>query len=555
MSGCGSARLVAPIGVGAFLCALLAIPIAAQSPPGLRSTFDGDADFGRRPVPRRPGTKVAEPAAPAPGFGVLPGSGAGKSGFVSVKTKRKGRPAAPTTPGTPAATPLVLSPSGRVLTPDRLVPSDTSPPPARAPALATPAKVRPVLPPKPPALAQREEIKEQLNALPNTVVALHRPVEEDPFSQVGLRAGAFVLRPAIETTAGYDTNPGRVINGRGSAFVTPAAELAVRSNWVRHELAADIRGSYTAFDKTPQLDRPALEARVAGRVDVSERTRMLLEGRYLLAAVHPGTPDLPADLAKLPITTDVGATAGVIHRFNRLEVGLKGTFDRIQWQDSKLINGTIDSNKDRDYDQYGIQGRAGYELLPSLKPFVDVGADRRVHDLPVDFTGFRRDSEGWIAKGGAAFEITRTLTGEASIGYITRTYKDARLPDLRGTLVDASLLWAATGLTNVKLSVVTTPQETSLIGVSGILARDAVVQVDHAFRRWLIGSARFGYGLDEFVGSTREDQRYMASLGITYKLSRSLQVKGEVRKEWRRSNQPGNDYDATIGMVGLRWQP
>jgi hypothetical protein len=57
------------------------------------------------------------------------------------------------------------------------------------------------------------------------------------------------------------------------------------------------------------------------------------------------------------------------------------------------------------------------------------------------------------------------------------------------------------------------------------------------------------------VGSSREDQRYAASAALTYKLTRTLQVKGEVRREGRRSNQPGNDYDATIGLIGLRWQP
>ena len=87
-----------------------------------------------------------------------------------------------------------------------------------------------------------------------------------------------------------------------------------------------------------------------------------------------------------------------------------------------------------------------------------------------------------------------------------------------------------------------------------MLRRDAVAQVDHAFRRWLIGFAKFGYGIDEYQGSPREDQRYFASLGIIYKMTRSVQVKGELRQEWLRSNTPGNDYTATIGLVGMRFQ-
>jgi hypothetical protein len=37
---------------------------------------------------------------------------------------------------------------------------------------------------------------------------------------------------------------------------------------------------------------------------------------------------------------------------------------------------------------------------------------------------------------------------------------------MRGVLFDAALVWAATGLTTVKFNAATTPQETTLLGVS-----------------------------------------------------------------------------------------
>jgi hypothetical protein len=563
----GPARLIVPIGVGALMLALAVPQVAAQSPAmpsGMRTTLDDDSEApGRARRPRQPKrTRDTAPIGQVPTFSLPAGSGAGRTGFISTKTKGKAatRSTAKKTTGPVQSGPLSLSASGSVTSPDRSVPSDKSP--AKPPATPAPSpkdaakSAKPVTPPKPPALMEREQLKEQLNGLPNTVVAIPRkPPEEDPFAPLGVRAGAFVLRPAIETTGGYDSNPGRSNGGKGSAFVTPAAELQARSDWLRHELTAEIRGAYTAYEATPQLDGPNLNAKVAGRVDVTRDTRVLLEGRYLLYAANPGTPGLPADLAALPIVTQAGATVGVVQNFNRLEWASKSTFDRIEWDSSKLTDGSTASNKGRNYNQFGMQDRVSYELTPGFKPFVDVAIDTRDYDLFIDAGGVHRDSNGIAAKAGSSFEITRTLVGEAAIGYIQRTYKDPTLPDLRGVLYDASLLWAATGLTNVKLSVATTAQETSLVGVSGILSYDAGLQVDHAFRRWLIGTARLSYGLDEFVGSSREDQRYAASAALTYKLTRTLQVKGEVRREGRRSNQPGNDYDATIGLIGLRWQP
>ena len=106
----------------------------------------------------------------------------------------------------------------------------------------------------------------------------------------------------------------------------------------------------------------------------------------------------------------------------------------------------------------------------------------------------------------------------------------------------------------MKLTAKSGADETTLPGVSGILRRDFGVQVDHTFRRWLIGSVRFGYGLDEYQGSTRKDTRYVASAAITYKLNREMQLKGEFRQEWMHSNVPGNDYTASIALLGLRLQ-
>ena len=219
-----------------------------------------------------------------------------------------------------------------------------------------------------------------------------------------------------------------------------------------------------------------------------------------------------------------------------------------------LTDGTMSSNADRDYNQYGAQLRGGYEILPGVKPFAEVDADTRIHDLPVDRTGADRDSDGLAAKVGTAFELTRTLTGEISVGYLERFYGDPVLPDIRAPLLDASLVWAATGLTTIKFVGRTTVDESVVADVSGVLRHDNGIEISHALRRWLITTVKFGYGIDDYIGSFRQDHRYLASLGLTYKLSRDLWLKGELRQEWLSSNIPLSNYAATIGLISLRLQ-
>jgi hypothetical protein len=381
------------------------------------------------------------------------------------------------------------------------------------------------------------------------------PADDDPFGPVGIRAGTFVLRPAIEVMTGYDTNPARLaVAARSSTQLTVAPELLARSDWERHQLDIAIRGSYNYYPDERFADRPNVDARADGRIDVTRDTRIDVQGRYVLSTDYPGSPNISADFAKLPIYTDVGATLGIGQRFNRFDLSLKGTIDRIDWQDSLLTDGSTSSNTDRNYNQYGAQLRGSYEISPGVKPFAEVDADTRIHDLAIDRTGADRDSNGLAVKVGTAFEFTRTLTGEISVGYLTRLYQDPNLPDVRAPLLDAALIWAATGLTTIKFAARTAVDESVLPDVSGVLRHDNGIEISHALRRWLITTVKFGYGIDDYIGSFRQDHRYLASLGVTYKLNRDLWLKSELRQEWLVSNIPFSNYAATIALIGLRLQ-
>ena len=379
---------------------------------------------------------------------------------------------------------------------------------------------------------------------------------DDPYAPLGLQAGSFTWFPAIELIGGYDTNPSHAAGGGGAKLYTVAPELRVQSDWSRHELKADLRGSYTGYnpDETPTLSRPFFDGKVDGRIDVTKTTRIDLNTHALISTDNPGSPNLQVGLAKLPVFATVGGSAGIAHRFNRFELAIKGTAERTAYQDSTLTGGSTSSNEDRNYNQFGGALRGSYELLPGVKPFVEFETDTRRHDLDTDISGYQRNSKGITGKAGSTFELSRQLTGEFGIGYTQRTYDDPRLEKLTGLIGDASLLWTANALTTVKLTGKSAVSETTIPGVSGELSRDVGLQLDHSFRRWLIGSVKLGFGVDDYVGLDRQDKRYSAALGLTYKLNRNMQLKGEVRQDWLRSNVTGADYTSSTFLLGLRFQ-
>jgi hypothetical protein len=378
--------------------------------------------------------------------------------------------------------------------------------------------------------------------------------EPDPFAPLGIDAGMFLLRPAVELIGGYDSNPARSAAGKASWYAMLAPELLVNSNWSRHEVSASLRGSYTDYENASDLNRPSLDAKVNGRIDVTPLTRVDLEGRVIVGTDNPGSPNIQAGLARLPIYTTVGGSAGFGQRFNRLEVTLKGGVDRTAYQQSTFTDGTTASNADRDFDRYFAELRASYEVTPGVKPFIETGADRRVHDIAIDRTGVRRDSDDRYVKAGTTFELERTLTGDIALGYVERSYEDATLPKISGLTFDATLTWLASALTAVKLTGRTTVDETLLTGVAGAFTREVALEIDHAFRRWLIATLKVSGATVDYVGSPRTDERYATGALITYKLTREIWLKSEYRHEWRHSNVAGNDYQADVVLVGARLQ-
>jgi hypothetical protein len=344
------------------------------------------------------------------------------------------------------------------------------------------------------------------------------------------------------------------VGGGASVAALVAPELLVNSNWLRHEFTASLRGSYLSYGADSQLDQPNFDGRVDGRIDVSGRTQINLESRLLVSTDNPGSPNIQTGLARLPIYADVGGSLGLAQRFNRFDVLLKGSFDRTAYQDSVFTDGTSASNDDRNFDQPSAQLRANYELTPGIKPFVEFDLDRRIHDLMFDRSGFERDSDGFAGKLGTSFELSRLLIGELALGYLDRIYKDPNLPDVRGPTLDSSLTWLATALTTLKFKAATIAGETTLPGVSGEFTHELGFEVDHDFRRWLTLALKLTGDRDVYVGSPRIDYRYVTAADLTYKLTREMWLKGELRREWLNSNLPGNDYQAYIALLGLRLQ-
>jgi hypothetical protein len=483
-----------------------------------------------------------------PTYGLPAANGASSSGYDSLNRKRQqpklypGQPkpkkaAGPGSP-VPSATPT-LSPLG-------------------APRIAPPPSETAHKTPLPPAMA---------GTVPGQPQRRRLKTDDDAFGAVGDYAGSFLIKGGLELSAGYDSNPARLNKPVSSPVYVVAPDLLVMSDWERHALVADLRGSFSGYTNNMpatidglaspspvEINRPDFTGHVDGRFDVDRDLKLTSQFRLRLATDNPGSPNVQAGLQKYPVYATYGGTVGFDQTFNRFQVAAGATVDRTAYTDSKLTDGSTFSNDDRDFNQYGGVGRFSYELKPGLKPFVEIQGDTRVHDQAADRNGYLRDSSGGYAKVGSSFEFTRILTGEVSVGYSARNYVDPRLSQLSGFLTSGSLIWNASGLTTVKFNTDTQIAETTIPGSSGVLVHTYAAEVDHDFRRWLTAVGKFTYGTYDYQGQNRNDKTYSLEGNLIYKLNRNFWIKGTLRHDILDSNVAGSSSQGTVVMLGVRLQ-
>lgn len=388
---------------------------------------------------------------------------------------------------------------------------------------------------------------------------VRKPLPDDlPFAPTGVQVGELRLLPYFEGTTGYETNPNQVTTGvKASPVLRAEGGVDVASETSNHSLTGSLHGGYSDFPANTNANRPDASGLIDSRIDVTRNDQINLEGRFTIATQTPGSPLLAVPnsvfITSRPTIVSEGATLGGAHTFNRLTLGLKGTFDRTEYGDAQQSNGTTYRFSQDNYNDYGVVARATYELTPAFSPFVESGADSRVRDNPADLSGYFRDSVGVLARGGAIVDFSNLLTGTVSAGYADRHYQDHRLQDLRGPTVDAALVYRVTPLTTVKFTAATTLAETTLAGASGAISRSLTLEVDHQLFRNFTISGIATYQPNEYQGVVVNEAFTTFTAKGIYSLTRDVQLTGSVSRQ-ALSTTLGDGFKDYIFLTGFRLQ-
>jgi hypothetical protein len=383
-----------------------------------------------------------------------------------------------------------------------------------------------------------------------TVTNRRRP----QYDAVGIRRGSFFIYPAFSLNGVYDSNIFATQTDRKQDFIVILnPEIAIRSNWRRHQLnfgvAAEI-GFYKSHRKEDYQDALGI---INGRYDISGNTYIFAGGEFARRHEERGSPD---DVGgKYPTKFWVAElTLGGQHTFGRFTARLSNRMRFLDYKDVPIAGVGLIDNDDRDRREWEGVFRLTYRASPRIGVFGQLTGDYIRYNDRFDADGLRRDSIGGRVDGGITIELTGKLVGELFAGWLWRDYRDPTLSTVTGPSGGASLTWTPTGLTTVTASLVRNLEETTQTGSSSYWGTTFRLQVDHELRRNVLLNGFGSYRWDDYRGISRNDHWFRAGLGATVLVNRNVNVSGGYEFTRQTSSLDGEGFTRHLVILRIKGQ-
>jgi len=386
-----------------------------------------------------------------------------------------------------------------------------------------------------------------------------KSIEQKPedYQPPGARLGSFMLLPGAELAWEHNDNVFYTPTGTRSDsvwHVRPYADL--RSDWNRHALNFSAWGDFARYQSFGENDYDDWALRADGRVDVLQNSWFSADiSRYHL---HEDRRDPAAGAPLTPTEFDYdGYGFGYDHVFNRLKVGGYYNHNSFDYDNNVTGEGEFIDNQDRNRDQDRYTLRADYQLGPETAIFGSYGWNSIDYDLPVDFEGFNRNSDGTNASVGVVWDMTDLLTGDLSVNWSEQDYDDPALRDVDGWGLGAGLTWTPQQTTLINVRMAASPQETAQNGIGGYFSRLYSARLQQELKRNLLFNVRGSFTDNDYENSglttdeLTQTEVVRVGLGLSYLFNRNFYVTGGYAYEKQRSNEFRFTYEINRLFLAL----
>lgn len=363
----------------------------------------------------------------------------------------------------------------------------------------------------------------------------------------GIRLGSFSFTPQITLATGYTDNTARSSSGTAGALYRISPDLALTSNWSRHEFGASLRGSYTGYPENTDDNDGNVSAAADLRLDLNDVTQIDTGVSYTYTREEDGSAESTASGADhvQTFTADLGATRAVGLVAATAFVGL----------DRSVYTSDDDIDSGRNNTLYSANLRLDMDTGSVFTPFVEGSLLlRRFDEACSDSLCEKRDANGYQLRGGLSIASGPKVTGNIGVGWRIEDIEDDRLDALSGLVVDGSLVWSPSRLTTVTAGLGTNFVATDIDTSSGSIIYSGDLRVAHAFSDRLVAETGVGYSYRTYEGVSIEEKTLTGFGGVTFALTRNTALVVDYTHRRFDSSQDGSDYTENAIEAGVRFR-
>ena len=381
-----------------------------------------------------------------------------------------------------------------------------------------------------------------------------RPV--DVFPANFTRLGSWKLYPQLEVTEMYDDNVYAAPTDTQEDFITdikPRARLV--SDWNVHSIQLEVGGNlgfYKDFTDENYQDYFAVNQNRFEIIRSTYLTTDLIYRHEHAARTSPNNVEAATD----PLEYDIlSGRFGIERSLGKLGLRVDAGFEKLTYEDSRSATDVVIDNSDMDrlVSNFGI--RLSYQPVPDAEAYLRLGVNDTSYDDSRRNGGPDRDNSGFDVTLGFSKAVSDLWVLDAYVGYSPGYYADPSLQDITGSdafVMGASLLWNPTPLTSVIGNLDRRTYQTTVEDATALVRTSFSLKVEHKLTRSLLLDAGVGYHHDDYAGSERTDDNYIATLGAEYFLTKLMSVRLAYNYRERDSNTDTAEYDKNSVFLQLR---
>lgn len=377
---------------------------------------------------------------------------------------------------------------------------------------------------------------------------------ENPFLAQGFRLGTWSAFSNLRQSVAYTTNLDSVAKADGGVISQSNVEFVARSNWARHQAQINASGGFSRNFGASDAQVPTGNVGTQLRLDFADDVTSTTDLSYGYTTEAVTSTTLTGNVSKRPGVHTLKGAHSLEKSGTRLSFSLRASVDRTIYDDAKLTNGGVLSQKDRDNNHYQLNARTTYEASGAFSPFIDASIGMRDFDLSKDRNNEERKSSTYALSVGTEIDLGEKLTGDVAVGYSVENFVDDNLKNLEGFTFNGSLVWSPVRETSVALNGFTSFNGATTAGDSGSIVNSADVTISRQLSDRLLLNTTGGVTVTTNPDYEVDTTLWNGGTNFEYSLNNHLALTGALEYQQQFSDNASRSYNAMTIRSGIRLQ-